>query len=183
MMRILRRIATALLVFTPMAAHATQDGSSRANCLAHIEEAEARYEIPSGLLEAISNTESRHNPLAINRWGETYRPASFDAAAALLIDASGQPYQNVAIGCMQIFARYHLDEVDGDPSGFLDPEVNVDYAARLLLFLRDHTGTWRDAVGRYHTGPSSPNYERYICVIDRELRSVGSTLNLGCVEG
>jgi soluble lytic murein transglycosylase-like protein len=152
-------------------------------CIDHIRAVETEYELPAGLLEAISYLESRNNPLAINRSGESFRPGSLREAESLLIDAAGRPYQNVAIGCMQIFARYHLDEVDGDPTQFLDPAVNVDYAARLLLFLRDHTGTWRDAVGRYHTGPSSPNYERYICAVDRQLADMGADFSLDCAGG
>lgn len=150
-------------------------------CANHIRFAELEYGIPEGLLMAIGITESRLNPLALNHGGRTLRPASFDEAANLLVNGAGQPYQNMAIGCMQIFARYHLDEVEGDPEQFLDPATNVDYAARLLLYLYRHTGTWRDAVGRYHTSPTSPNYVRYICVIDRQMAALDVEPALGCV--
>ncbi len=149
-------------------------------CANYIRFAELEYDIPEGLLMAIGVTESRLNPLALNHGGRTLQPASFDEAADLLVDGAGQPYQNMAIGCMQIFARFHLDEVDGDPELFLDPETNVDYAARLLLFLYRYTGNWRDAVGRYHTSPTSPNYVRYICVIDRQMAALETQPVLGC---
>ncbi|MEQ9813885.1 MAG: transglycosylase SLT domain-containing protein [Azospirillaceae bacterium] len=149
-------------------------------CAAFIDAAEIAYEIPRGLLMAIGVAESRLTPLAVNRSGRTYTPASYNEAAALLRDASGQPHANVSVGCMQIFARVHLDEVDGNPAAFLDPATNVDYAARLLVFLHEHTGSWRDAVGRYHAGPTSPNFERYICAIDRQVQALGGAISLGC---
>lgn len=181
-----RLAAAALAILVAPFALAGQAGASPVTapidqgCANYIRFAELEYDLPEGLLMAIGITESRLNPLALNHGGRTLRPASFDEAADLLVNNAGQPHQNMAIGCMQIFARYHLDEVDGDPELFLDPETNVDYAARLLLFLYRYTGNWRDAVGRYHTSPTSPNYVRYICVIDRQMAALEFEPVLGC---
>ncbi|MEM7444257.1 MAG: transglycosylase SLT domain-containing protein [Pseudomonadota bacterium] len=183
----MKRLSAAVLaaILLPIAALQTVSATPVTSpddqgCANHIRFAELEYGIPEGLLMAIGVTESRLNPLALNHGGRTLRPASFDEAANLLVNSAGEPYQNMAIGCMQIFARFHLDEVDGDPQQFLDPATNVDYAARLLLYLYRYTGNWRDAVGRYHTSPTSPNYVRYICVIDRQMAALDAEPVLGC---
>lgn len=129
---------------------------------------------------AIGMVESHLNPLALNVAGRTRLPDSRQEARTLLVDRNGAPRRDVTIGCMQIHSRYHLDAVNGDPVGFLDPAVNVDYAATMLRGFYEEHGSWRMAVGRFNTAPSSPHFERYICRIDRQLRAQGSPTRLGC---
>lgn len=149
-------------------------------CATEIHAAEQRHGIPEGLLMAIGMVESSLNPLALNVGGRTRLPSNRTEAARLLVDGTGAPRRDVTIGCMQIHSRYHLDAVGGQPQRFLDPAVNVDYAAAMLRALYERNGSWRTAVGRYNTAPSSPNFERYICRVDRQLRQIGGEVSLGC---
>jgi len=139
-----------------------------------------RHNIPEGLLSAIAEIESEHNPLAINVAGRTRLPDSHDEAAALLFNANGQPRRNVMIGCMQIHTRWHLERVDGDPTRLLSPEDNAEVAAAILRELYDAHGSWQQAVGRYNGASRGARFTRYVCAVDRELEAAGAALDLGC---
>jgi soluble lytic murein transglycosylase-like protein len=142
-------------------------------------EAADRHGIPDGVLRAIGEIESNLNPMALNIGGRVYMPDSMEEARALLYH-QGRPRRDSNIGCMQIHTGWHLDAVDGRPEQFLNADVNVDYAASLLRQLYEMTGSWPEAVGRYHTGPGYPGFQRYICAVDRQLRENGADTRLGC---
>jgi len=176
-----RTLLAALAAAAVLAVAATAQASGRLDtCLEAISAAEERHDIPSGLLQAIAEIESDLNPLALNVAGRTRVPQSYDQAVALLYDRAGRPRRDLNIGCMQIHTGWHLQAVDGQPQLFLDPEVNVDYGASLLRTLYEREGSWREAVGWYHTSPAYPNFYRYICAVDRELRESGADVHLGC---
>ena len=142
--------------------------------------ASVRHGVPTDLLIAIARVESNLEPLALNIAGRTYRPESRNEAIQLLRRPDGSPRRNATVGCMQIHTWVHRAAVDGRPGRFLDPAINVDYGARLLRLLYDRHGSWRQAVGWYHTSASSSRFELYICRIDEELRTIGADLSLGC---
>jgi soluble lytic murein transglycosylase-like protein len=174
MLRVIALIAAGLGLSHPAAAAGADDG-----CRAHMEEAADRYGIPDGVLRAIGEIESNLNPMALNIGGRVYMPDSMEEATSLLYH-QGQPRRDSNIGCMQIHTGWHLDAVDGRPEQFLNADVNVDYAASLLRQLYEMTGSWPEAVGRYHTGPGYPGFQRYICAVDRQLRENGAETRLGC---
>ena len=167
-------MALAAIPPLPSAAAATDNA-----CLAAIPAAEARYDIPQGLLQAIGEIESNLRPLALNIAGHPHSPETYQQAIPLLY-RNGEPRNDLNIGCMQIHSAWHLDAVDGQPERFLDPVVNVDYAAQLLRRLYDITESWSLAVGRYHTGPDSPRFQRYICAVDQRLRNNDAATSLEC---
>jgi len=176
-----RPLLAALAIAAALSAAAPAQASNPdSTCLEAISVAEERHDIPSGLLLAIAEIESNLNPLALNVGGRTRVPQSYDQAVAMLYDRAGRPRRDLNIGCMQIHTGWHLQAVDGQPQLFLDPEVNVDYGASLLRTLYEREGTWREAVGWYHTSPAYPNFHRYICAVDRELRDSGAAVQLGC---
>ena len=151
-------------------------------CEAQLIIASVRHAVPVDLLTAIGRVESNFRPLALNIGGRSYQPASPAEAMRLLSTADGTPRRNATVGCMQIHTWYHRAAVDGQIERFLDPAVNVDYSAQLLRLLYDRHGSWRLAVGWYHTAASSSRFELYICRIDEELRTIGSDLRLGCAD-
>ncbi len=133
-------------------------------CLGAIAEAGARYNLPPGLLAAISRVETgRRLPVTNDRqpwpWSVNADGASlfFDTraqamAATTLRLAGGARY--VDIGCMQVDLRMHADAFPTLADAF-NPARNADYAARLLLSLRaGHGGEergWARAAGLYHS--------------------------------
>lgn len=170
-----------LLAISTTAAIACGSASAFAQiCEAQLIIASVRHAVPHDLLTAIARVESNFEPLALNIGGRTYRPASQAEAVRLLSTPAGTPRRNATVGCMQIHTWVHRAAVDGRPERFLDPAVNVDYGAQLLRRLYDRHGSWRLAVGRYHTAAGTSRFERYICRIDEELRAIGSDLRLGC---
>ncbi len=150
------------------------------DCHAHFANAEDRFGIPSGLLSAITDIESGGNPLALNVGGRTMVPQSYDHAASLLFDGRGRPRRDVTVGCMQIHTGAHLAAVGNRPERLLNPRVNVNYAANMLRNLYDQHGSWRAAVGWYHTGSGTARAGRYICAVDRRLQSSGADARLNC---
>ena len=171
-------VALAAVLSSPVGANDPVGASDNA-CLASIPAAEARYDIPPGLLQAIGEIESNLRPLALNIGGRPNVPDTYEQAVSLLY-SDGKPRDDLNIGCMQIHSAWHLDAVGGQPERFLDPALNVDYAAQLLRRLYDATNSWTTAVGRYHTGPSSPRFQLYICAVDQQLRDNNAEMSLDC---
>ena len=61
--------------------------------------------------------------------------------------------KNIDVGCMQINLKYHKKEFDCIES-IIDPEKNVEYAAKFLKLLFKKHKRWNEAISRYHS--SSP---------------------------
>jgi hypothetical protein len=132
-------------------------------CLVAIREAEQRYGLPAGRLGAISRIETGRplpvtgdrqpwpwtvNAAGIGHWYDSRAEAA--AATGQLLKATGG---NVDVGCMQVNMRYHAHAFP-DLTAALDPALNVDYGARLLLHL-SHGRSWAAATGLYHSATPS----------------------------
>ena len=138
-----------------------------ADCLSHIPPAERAYAIPKGLLQAIALVESKHNPWAVAVGGKSMLPGSQEAAARLI---RSRPTRGVFVGCMQLSVKHHEWAFE-DMADMLDPAENVDYAAQLLVELRDASGSWTKAVQRYQGGKPAAQ-RRYVCKVAGELRRI-----------
>ena len=57
---------------------------------------------------------------------------------------------SVDVGCFQVNLAQHPNAFASLSDG-LDPKTNADYAARFLLALRDTSGSWAEAISRYHS--------------------------------
>lgn len=146
-------------------------------CERAIVQTERRYPtLPSGLLDAIARVESGRRmpdgswqpwPLAINLDGAAYY---FDSVrqAVELVQFGVSRRRSVDIGCMQISLLHHPQAFGSHADG-LDPERNVDYAARFLLQLRERFGTWTAAIAHYHSG----DQVRQVAYLDRVSRRWG----------
>jgi soluble lytic murein transglycosylase-like protein len=155
----------------PPAAHASGE------CLPYIPSAEQYYRMPRGLLYGISLVESGRNglphPWTLNVAGD---PVYADSRAAITqklhagVRSAGYA---IAVGCMQIYLRYHAQQF---PSldAVLDPELNVWYGAGYLYYLYRETGTWEQAVARYHASSHNPLAQReYICRVWKTVARTG----------
>ena len=130
-------------------------------CAEAIHAAETANRLPRFLLHAVSLTESgRWNkraqaaiawPWTINAGGKgKFFPTKAKALAEVRrLQAEG--VRNIDVGCMQINLQYHGD-MFAKVEEAIDPINNVAYAATLLKSLRQKTGSWAHAVGRYHNG-------------------------------
>lgn len=132
-------------------------------CLFAIRAAEARYHLPQGTLGAISRVETGRpmpvtgdrqpwpwtvNAAGVRHWYDSRAAAASDAGR-LLVATRG----NVDVGCMQVNLRYHRDAFPSLEAA-LDPAINVDVGARLLVGLAGAHG-WARATQLYHSATPS----------------------------
>jgi hypothetical protein len=116
--------------------------------------------VPVRLLQALAVVESGladHDrqlhpwPWTLNINGHgSYRFRSRAAAARYLGMLLAAGIDNVDIGCMQVNWRWQSRAFRSSDDA-LSPEVNVRYAARLLLAFRRQSGSWAGAVALYHS--------------------------------
>lgn len=123
------------VVASPAAPHETPrhtrpmppaSGVRRANYLPHVQAAEARYALPSGLLDALVWTESRYDPLAMSKAGAAGLGQLMPATARLL-----------------------------GVSNRFQPIENIYGAARYLRWMLDRFGMVHLAVAAYNAGPGA----------------------------
>ena len=132
-----------------------------ADCEAMAARMERRFGLPDGLLRAIALTESGRHDRTTGRFspwpwaiasGVGFSHYAEDKPAALAkvreLQAAGR--RNIDVGCMQVNLLHHPDAFPSLEVAF-DPERNVEYGARFLSALRAETGSWEQAVARYHS--------------------------------
>jgi hypothetical protein len=116
--------------------------------------------IPHGILNAIALVESgRRNPdtalqepwpWSYNVDGESHFSDSKAAAIAEVSALLAQGRRSIDVGCMQINLLHHPTAFSDLHQAF-DPEANLRYAIRFLTSLHESTGSWDQAVARYHS--------------------------------
>jgi len=165
-------VAALSVAWSCLAAEPAALGDER--CMDYLPDAERYYDIPKGLLTAIALTESgrdgRPDPWALNIDGQAQFATSYAVAVRLLRDATGAPRLDAAVGCMQIYMRYHLADV-GAPEWVLKPRNNVRYAAAFLRRLFDQYGDWRSAVAHYNAADWTAQ-QTYLCQVGKALALV-----------
>ncbi len=149
------------------------NGPALFQCSRHFANSEALYGIPRGILHAISLVESGRGgmpwPWALNLSGRSHFPATRSEALRLMHDELGSLRADVAVGCMQIYTRWHAGSFAAGED-ILDPAINVTYAARFLRELHDRHGSWTEAVRRYHASDRQAQ-DTYLCrVLDWRVR-------------
>ena len=175
--RTARVIAAACALAGPLLAASDVQARS-ATCEEAIERVERLVGIPTGLLLAVGRVESGLSTGAEPRvWAWTInaegRPMRFGtqryavgAVRKLLADG----VRSIDIGCVQINLKHHPDAFDTLEDAF-DPDLNVAYGARFLLSLYARTGSWDEAVGRYHAGDAGPEHRKrgYTCFVYKQF--------------
>ena len=131
------------------------------SCLTEVAKAEKRYELPPGILVAISLVESgRRDPISgiiapwpftINARGTGRFFETQDEAVRETGKYLNEGYGYVDVGCMQI-DLYHHPEAFRTLTAAFDPETNIDYAARYLRRLYAVHRSWTTAVAAYNAG-------------------------------
>ncbi|CAH2601081.1 Lytic transglycosylase domain-containing protein [Rhodovastum atsumiense] len=154
----------ALAVFAaPSAGRAAgaADAAQAALCTTAVQAAEARHDLPRGLLGTIAKVESgrpvtamndiRPWPWTINAEGTGLFFDSRAAAVAWAEQALARGVRSLDVGCMQVNLQAHPDAFRSLDEAF-DPQTNATYAARFLRRLATEAqGDWNIAAGLYHS--------------------------------
>lgn len=129
-------------------------------CAFFTAQVEAGEGLPQHLLAAISKVESgRWNPSqeAVSAWPWTVTAGGegrfFPTKAAAIAEVRAlraEGRRNIDVGCMQVNLLHH-PEAFADLEEAFDPAQNIDYAARLLLRLRQEARSWTKAIAFYHS--------------------------------
>lgn len=122
--------------------------------------AEIDAELPQGLLLAIARVESGRTdpasgaaipwPWTINAEGVPMIFRTREEAVAAVEALQAKNVRLIDVGCMQVNLHHHPDAFSSLAEAF-DPAANARYAARFLTRLRDSSGNWETAIGRYHS--------------------------------
>lgn len=175
--RLSRFAAIALAAASTYSALASPATAAANPCEPEIVRAAERYHVPIGILYAVGLAETGRKgslqPNALNIEGKAVFPASRGAAIAAVEAARRQGTKLIDLGCMQINQHYHGSHFRS-LADMLDPQQNVDYAARFLVTLKSRHDTWSMAVARYHAGPDNdPAQKRYVCRVIANMVATG----------
>lgn len=140
-------------------------------CTDQVLETERRLRIPRGLLLSMalveSGAEGEPSAYALNISGRTVHARNIRDAANFLRDGKGKLRKRVFAGCMQLSVDHHASAFQ-PVDKIVDPAANVLYAGRMLMRLRNETGSWSEAVGRYNGG-SRKQQAGYLCKVWRHV--------------
>lgn len=146
------------LVLTAMDAAANIRREVADQCDAAARDAAREFNIPSEILFALTRTETGRTvqseslpwPWAINMAGNSkWFPSREDAVRFVQARYDGGA-ANLDIGCFQLNVRWHGENFASIDAMF-SPRENARYAAKFLDTLYAEFGSWRDAVGAYHS--------------------------------
>ena len=160
----------------PVEAPPSKPFPDRSSCVSQILKAQEKYGIPNNILLGIGLQETGHRasdgnltvwPWSANAAGEGRWFTKRDEAIRWVEAKLKSGVNSVDVGCMQINLRWHPTAFNSVAEGFT-PELNVEYAARLLLRLRKQTGSWELAAGSYHS--FTPKYRnRYLKSLRKKI--------------
>lgn len=158
----------------PAAMATALPASPRAACLAAARRAERIHGLPRGLLVAVALSESGLHAHALNIGGRSYFPEDLPTARRLVAQAPAR--QGIMAGCVQVNARVHAQGADWP----LDPARAADWAGGLLRRWYTETGSWEEALRRWHGG-SATSSQRVVCRVRAKLEvtAPGSALLRG----
>lgn len=139
---------------------------------------EKKYNIPHGLLMAISLTESGRIctktqkfvawPWTINANGRSYFFNSKNEAIRKLHELQAAGISAIDVGCMQINLLHH-PKAFKSPNEAFDPASNIEYAAKFLKSLYLKNNSWEKAVCHYHS-QNRKHYQQYYCSVMKQYQ-------------
>jgi len=152
------------------------EAQTAALCEREMSRAAKKYGVPLGILFAVGLTETgidgHLHAYALNLEGNTVYSLGKAQAIERFNAAKAAGMKLIDVGCMQLNYYFHGEHFSsiGD---MLDPQKNVDYAARFLSDLKLREGSWTMAAARYNAGKNNdPAQKRYVCrVLSRLVES------------
>lgn len=146
-----------LAALLPADASATEPASA---CLDAAAVAERDWMLPANMIAAIGRVESGRLDRLTGRvapWPWTVNANGggryFDTrteAVGFVRTLQSQGVRLIDVGCFQVDLFYHPTAFASLEEAF-DPGANAAYAARFLTALHGQTGSWPEAVARYHS--------------------------------
>ena len=171
-------LCTVLTSGMPSTSWAEPSAPRSRNCEEAIERVERLLGIPPGLLLAVGRVEAglgtggppRVWAWTINAAGRPMRFGSRRYAVSTVRVLIAQGVRSIDVGCVQVNLKHHPQAFETLDEAF-DPDINVAYGARFLLQLYARTGSWDEAVGRYHAGDAGPAERKrgYACSVYRQF--------------
>lgn len=128
---------------------------------------EAEMGMPAYLLKAVSLTETGRSgpdrrvsswPWTVHDGSQGHYFATKEDAVAFVRGIRTDGRRSIDVGCMQVNLRHHPRAFTSVAAGF-DPVVNIRYAAEFLKQLREASGSWEEAIARYHS--YTPGFDGY----------------------
>ena len=129
------------------------------SCLIATQKFEKKYELPNKLLLSMALTESGRKvnnvdfiswPWTVNYKGKGRFFSKKEEAVEFVTNYTRNGKRNIDIGCMQINYMYHPEAFKNFNDAF-DPDLNVEWSAKLVKGLYERFGSWKKAVGYYHS--------------------------------
>ncbi|MDB5372971.1 MAG: transglycosylase [Belnapia sp.] len=134
----------------------------RAACLAAARRAEQVHGLPTGLMVAVALSESGLHANALSIGGQAHYPQTLAAARQMMAQAPAG--RSIMAGCVQVNARVHARGSDWP----LDPVRATDWAGGILRRWYMETGTWEEAIRRWHGGSASSS-RQVLCRVRAKL--------------
>ncbi len=153
------------------------DGQQTNLCEKEMTRAASKYGVPLGILFAVGLAETgidgNLHAYALNLQGSTVYSLDKPQAIQRFTAAKAGGMKLIDVGCMQLNWYFHGDRF-ASIEDMLDPQMNVDYAARFLRELKLREGSWTMAVARYNAGKNNdPAQKRYVCRVLGRLVASG----------
>jgi soluble lytic murein transglycosylase-like protein len=173
-----------LVIVTAGRAAAGAESDAWSLCGAAIAAAERKAGLPPHLLKAIALAEAGrwHDasevlapwPWTVMAEGEGRFLATKAQAITAVRALHERNIRNIDVGCMQVNLHYH-PAAFADLDEAFDPIANATYAAQFLQALFRDSGSWANAVARYHASVYARNlqYRTRVMRIWQRLRSGG----------
>ena len=129
------------------------------DCIIASKKYEDIYKMPKDLLLSVALTESGKKvisgefiswPWTVNIKGKGKFFKTKKDAVTFVRSHTKKGLRNIDLGCMQVNYMYHPDAFKTFNEAF-DPDKNVKWAAIMLNTLYKKFGTWKEAVGYYHS--------------------------------
>lgn len=143
----------------------------RGACLAATRRAEDVHGVPRGLITAIALAESGLHAYALSIGGRAHFPQTEEQARTLYAGASAR--QSIMAGCVQVNARVHARNSFWP----LDPVRSADWAAGIMARWAAETGSWSEALRRWHGG-SPASTRRLVCRVRAKLEVTNPSSSL-----
>ena len=133
--------------------------ANKYDCIIASKKYENIYKIPDNLLVSVALTESGRKiknrefiswPWTINRRGKGKFFDNKSSAVNYVKKYVKNGKKNIDLGCMQVNYMYHPNAFKSFNDAF-DPDKNVEWAAKMLNSLHTKFGSWKVAVGYYHS--------------------------------
>ena len=128
-------------------------------CIESAKKYEKIFQLPENLLVSVALTESGKKlksgefvawPWTVNIKGQGKFFNSKDSVLKYVKSHIKKGKKNIDMGCMQVNYMYHPKAFTNLSLAF-DPEANVKWSANLIKNLYDKYGSYKDAVGYYHS--------------------------------